>query len=60
MTIGPDNLQVTVTKDQVKAAPDIETDDDELSQTDESTLYHHFGLNYTPPENESGRRLARR
>ena len=60
MTIGPDNLQVTVTTDQVKDAPDIETEGEELSQTDESTLYHHYGLNYIPPTTESGRRLARR
>ena len=45
---------------EVKSAPDIETEGDELSQTDESGLYHHYGLNYTPPETESGRRLARR
>jgi hypothetical protein len=49
-----------VTTDQVKDAPDIETEGEELSQTDESTLYHHYGLNYTPPDTESGRRLARR
>ena len=60
VTIGPDNLQVTVAREQVKDAPDIETEGDELSQTDESTLYHHYGINYTPPETESGRRLARR
>jgi hypothetical protein len=60
ITIGPDNLQVTVSKDQVKAAPDIETEGDELSQADESGLYHHYELNYTPPDTESGRRLARR
>jgi hypothetical protein len=27
---------------------------------DESTLYHHFELNYTPISTQSGRRLARR
>ena len=59
-TIGPDNLQVTVTRDQVKDAPDIETEGEELSQTDEAALYHHYGLNYSPPDTESGRRLARR
>ena len=32
----------------------------ELSQADESRLYHHYELNYTPPDTESGRRLARR
>jgi hypothetical protein len=33
---------------------------EELSQANESTLYHHFEQNYTPPDTESGRRLARR
>ena len=47
-------------QDQVKDAPNIETEGEELSQTDESTLYHHYELNYTPPDTESGRRLARR
>ncbi len=58
--VGPDELQVAVTKDQVRSAPDIELHGDELSQADESTLYHHFELNYTPITTESGRRLARR
>ncbi len=31
----------------------------ELSHADESTLYHHFEMNYTPTNTESGRRLAR-
>ena len=60
ITIDPDQLQVKVSKDQVESALDIETEGGELSQTDESGLYHHYGLNYTPPETESGRRLARR
>jgi len=60
VTVGPDELQVPVTKDQVKAAPDIEQHGEELSQADESALYHHFELNYVPPDTESGRRLARR
>jgi uncharacterized protein YrrD len=60
ITVGPDDLQVAVTKDQVKSAPNIELHGDELSQADESTLYHHYELNYTPPDTESGRRLARR
>jgi len=60
ITIGPDDLQVTVTKAQVESAPNIEQHGDELSQADESALYHHFELNYTPPDTESGRRLARR
>jgi hypothetical protein len=60
ITIGPDNLQVAVSKEQVKDAPNIELQGDELSQTDEKSLYHYYGLNYTPPATESGRRLARR
>jgi hypothetical protein len=60
VTIGPDDLQVTASKEQVKSAPDIETEGDELTQADESRLYHHYELNYTPPDTESGRRLARR
>ncbi len=60
ITIGPDGLQVSVTRAQVRSAPDIEMHGEELSQADESTLYHHFELNYTPPTTPSGRRLARR
>jgi hypothetical protein len=58
--IGPDDLQVAVTKEQIKSAPNIEQHGEELSQADESALYHHYELNYTPPATESGRRLARR
>src|SRR5580698_5280066 len=58
--VGPDELQVAVHKSQVEAAPNIELQGDELSQADESALYHHYELNYTPPNTESGRRLARR
>jgi uncharacterized protein YrrD len=58
--IGTDGLQVAVTKEQVRSAPDIALHGEELSQADESTLYHHFELNYTPIDTASGRRLARR
>ena len=58
--VGPDALEVAVSKDQVRDAPDIEQHGEELSQADESRLYHHFEHNYTPPATESGRRLARR
>ena len=58
--VGPDDLQVAVSKEQVEDAPNIEQHGEELSQADESVLYHHYELNYTPPETESGRRLARR
>ena len=60
ITIGPDDLQVTVSREQVKDAPNLEMQNEELSQADESTLYHHYQLNYVPPQTESGRRLARR
>jgi sporulation protein YlmC with PRC-barrel domain len=58
--VGPDELQVAVTKERVQDAPNIEQHGEELSQADESALYHHYELNYTPPATESGRRLARR
>jgi uncharacterized protein YrrD len=58
--IGPDDLRVVVTAAQVRTAPDIEIDGGELTQAAESALYHHFELNYTAPNTESGRRLARR
>jgi uncharacterized protein YrrD len=60
LTFGPDDLQMVVTREQVKSAPNIELHGDELSRADESALYHHYELNYTPPDTESGRRLARR
>jgi hypothetical protein len=58
--VGPDSLTAMVTRAQVQDAPNIEQHGEELSQADESSLYHHFELNYTPPDTESGRRLARR
>ena len=58
--IGPDDLLVPVTKEQVRSAPEIDMHGEELSQADESALYHHFELNYTPITTKSGRRLARR
>ena len=60
ITVGPDELRVAVTRDRVEEAPNIELKGEELSQADESALYHHYELNYTPPDIESGRRLARR
>jgi uncharacterized protein YrrD len=58
--VGPDTLTAAVSKAQVEDAPNIAQHGEELSQADESSLYHHFELNYTPPNTESGRRLARR
>jgi hypothetical protein len=51
---------VAVSRQQVKDAPNIEQHGEELSPADESALYHHYELNYTPPNTQSGRRLARR
>ena len=58
--IGPDELQVSVTKDLFRSVPEIEIDGEELSETDESSLYHQCELNHTPIDTDSGRRLARR
>ena len=58
--VGPDYLQVTAAKEQVRSAPDIQLQGEELTQADESTLYHHFEQNYTTIDTASGRRLARR
>jgi hypothetical protein len=60
LAVGPDNLQVSVSKKQVKEAPTIELEGDELAQADESALYHHYQLDYTQSEPPTGRRLARR
>ena len=60
VTIGPQNLQVSVTKAQVKGAPKMDMEGDELTQSEESTLYHYYELNYTPSGTPSGRRLVRR
>jgi len=60
ITIGPENLQVSVSKEQVKEAPNIELQGEELSQADEASLYFYYEVNYTPADTESGRRLARR
>jgi hypothetical protein len=60
VTIGPDNLQVSASRAEVKGAPNLDGEGDELSQSGESTLYHYYKLNYTPSDKPSGRRLARR
>jgi len=58
--VGPDSLQIAVSKEQVRDAPNLEQHGEELTQADDSSLYHHYELNYTPINTESGRRLARR
>jgi hypothetical protein len=60
VTLGPDDLQISASKTEVRGAPNLELEGDELSQADESTLYHYYQLNYTPSDTPSGRRLARR
>ena len=58
--VGPDELRAAVLKEQVKSAPDLDLHGQEMSQADESALYHHFEMNYTAIASDSGRRLARR
>jgi hypothetical protein len=60
VTVSPNELHVTVLKQHVRSAPKIDMHGQELSQADESALYHHYEMNYTKIQNESGRRLARR
>ena len=60
ITIGPDICRSPHRRSKVKGAPTIELQGDELSQTDEKSLFCYYELNYTPPTTESGRRLARR
>ncbi len=60
VVVGPDDLQVPVSRGQVKSAPTIDREGEALTQADESSLYHHYELNYTPSDTPSGRRLARR
>jgi len=58
--IGPDNLKVPVSNEQVRGAPGLARDGEELSEQDEAKLYRYYKLDYTAPATKSGRRLARR
>jgi PRC-barrel domain len=40
------DLQLGVTKAQIKDAPDVDEDDDHLSAADEEDLYRHYGFDY--------------
>jgi len=51
---------VPVSNEQVKGAPGLAHDGDELSQQDEAKLYGYYKLDYAAPKTKSGRRLARR
>jgi hypothetical protein len=44
---------------EVKTAPNIALGGDQLTADDESVLYHHYRLNYTPSDRESRKRLVR-
>jgi hypothetical protein len=59
-SVGPAELHFTVTKDQVRAAPDVPLHGDRLSLAGEASLYDHYGVRYARLNTESGRRLARR
>ena len=61
VSVGPEDLRVTTWKRTTSGRrPPSSCTGEELSQSDESVLYHHFEMNYTPIDTESGRRLARR
>lgn len=60
VVVGPDALTVTAAKELVRSAPDLDLNGQEVSQEDESALYHHFGVDYLTLPTVSGRRLARR
>jgi hypothetical protein len=51
LTVGPDDLRVAVSKEQVKDAPNIEREGDELFSANEPVLCPHCELNYSPPAN---------
>jgi uncharacterized protein YrrD len=58
-TASPDQLQLSVSKKDVKDAPNMDSDG-ELSRGDEAELFSYYGLEYPSMPTESGRRLARR
>ncbi len=59
-SVGREDVRVTTSKERIRIAPSIQVYGEELSQADEAVLYHHFEMEYTPIDTESGRRLARR
>jgi uncharacterized protein YjbJ (UPF0337 family) len=55
VTVGPEQFRVTVLKDQVTSAPDLNMHGQEISQAHESALsHHHLEMNYTAIAVESG------
>ena len=59
ITIGPDNLEVTVSREQVKSAPNIELHGDGSPRRTVNPL-PPLPAQLHPPETERARRLARR
>ena len=57
--VGRHDIRVAFSKDTVKAAPSFGTDE-ELGPDDEPRIYAHYGMEYSPADTPSGRRLARR
>jgi len=47
-------LTVPYSKDQVKNAPRVETEQGHLSQDEEAELYRHYGLAYSEEKSDSG------
>ncbi|MFN3216264.1 MAG: DUF2382 domain-containing protein [Acidimicrobiales bacterium] len=48
-----DGFRTEYTKDQIKDAPSIDTDQDHLDATEERRLYDHYGLSYDASDHES-------
>ena len=59
VTASPDHLQVSASKQEVKDAPNMDSEG-ELSQEEEAGLFSHYGVDYPAMPTDSGRRLARR
>ena len=45
---GDDNLRLAFSKDQIKDAPHVDTDNDHLSQMEEQQLWEFYGYDYNP------------
>jgi len=58
-TTSGDQVQVRFTKQQVKDAPGVSADA-ELSQSEETELYRHYGLEYSETRSDSGLRTGSR
>jgi hypothetical protein len=52
-TAHEDGFRTEYTKDQIKDAPRIDTDQEHLDATEERRLYDHYGMNYDATDHES-------